>query len=84
MANVRWAREGYDRLLHMYVSLQRVQWNLLCFGLGKPVYKSNLVLETLSTIIRWTDRSRVPKWFRHFGLWSLRTFKKDRSDERPK
>jgi len=42
----RWAREGYDRL-HMYVSLQRVQWNLLCFGLGKPVYKSNLVLETL-------------------------------------
>jgi len=41
-------------------------------------------LETLSTIIRWTDRSRVPKWFRHFGLWSLRTFKKDRSDERPK
>ena len=41
-----WAREGYDRLLHMYVSLQRVQWNLLCFGLGKLVYKSNLVLET--------------------------------------
>ena len=34
----RWAREGYDRL-HMYVSLQCVQWNLLCFGLGKPVYK---------------------------------------------
>ena len=31
----------YDRLLHMYVSLQRVQWNLLCFGLGKPVYTRN-------------------------------------------
>ena len=45
------AREGYDRLLRMHVSLQRVQWNLLCFGLGKPVYKSNLVLETLSTMI---------------------------------
>jgi len=72
---------------------QRVQWNLqYCFDLGKPVYKSNLVLETLSTIIRWTDRSRVPtaevvKALRslvnsvlgHFG-----PLKKDWSDQRPK
>jgi len=73
----RWARGGYDSLTDyytvMYVSLQRVQWNQLCFGLGKPVYKSNLVLETLSTIIRWPDWSRVPKWLRHFGPWSIRS-----------
>ena len=64
-----------DRLLHMYVSLQRVQWNLLCFGSGKPVY-NNLVLETLSTLIRWPDWSRVQKWWKwlsHFGPWSIRS-----------
>jgi len=43
-----------------------------------------MVLETPSTIIRWTDRSRVPKWLRHFSPRSLRTFKKDRSDQTPK
>jgi len=31
--------------------------------------KDTLVRE----IIRWTDRSGVPKWLRHFGPWSIRS-----------
>ena len=37
---------------------------------------SSVVTCKLCTSKWWTDRSRVPKWLRQFGPWSIRTFKK--------
>ena len=34
--------------------------------------------------VQWTDRSRVPKWLRRFGPWSLWSFLKVWSDQGPK
>jgi len=87
--NVLSAQNEYATLSYYTCKLAVCTMESIVFRLRKTGLQKKPVLETLSTIIRWTDRSRVPKWLRHlvlgqFGSWSLRTFKKERSDQRPK
>ena len=59
----------YTCKLAVCTTMESIVFRLRKTGLQKEPGFGN----PISTIIRWTDRSGVPMWLRHFGPWSFRS-----------